>query len=152
MDTLQKERTLAYLQQHNVLTLATSGPEGLWAAAVFYVNVNFTLYFLSAPTSRHSQNIATQPAVAGTIQEDYRHWPDIKGVQLEGIAVRLQGEARLAAMRRYAAKFPVMANLQQAPAAIAQAFEQVAWYRLTPSRLYFIDNSRGFGHRDEIQL
>jgi len=27
----------------------------------------------------------------------------------------------------------------------------VRWYRLEPQRLYFIDNSRGFGHRDEIE-
>ena len=32
------EKTLAYLREHNVMTLATSGPQGLWAAAVFYVN------------------------------------------------------------------------------------------------------------------
>lgn len=32
-----------YLQTHNVMTLATTGPEDLWAAAVFYVNDGFPL-------------------------------------------------------------------------------------------------------------
>ncbi|MCP4360184.1 MAG: pyridoxamine 5'-phosphate oxidase, partial [Chloroflexi bacterium] len=73
------ERTLAYLRDHNVMTLATNGPEGLWAAAVFYVNVDFRLYFLSSPTTRHSLNIAARPAVAATIQEDYGDWLAIKG-------------------------------------------------------------------------
>jgi len=152
VDTSLKSRALDYLQRHNVLTLATSGATGVWAAAVFYVNDGFTFYFLSSPTSRHSRNIAAQAMVAGTIQEDYRDWPEIKGVQLEGIAVQLAGAARLEAMRRYAAKFPLVGNLDKAPAAVIAALNKVVWYRLTPSRLYFIDNSRGFGHRDEITL
>jgi hypothetical protein len=28
----------------------------------------------------------------------------------------------------------------------------VNWYRLRPERVYFIDNSKGFGQRDEIIL
>jgi hypothetical protein len=28
----------------------------------------------------------------------------------------------------------------------------VRWYRLVPERLCFIDNSRGFGHRDEFAI
>jgi hypothetical protein len=28
----------------------------------------------------------------------------------------------------------------------------LAGYRLEPTRVYFIDNARGFGHRDEIPL
>ncbi len=66
------DKALAYLRDHNVMTLATIGAQGLWAAAVFYVNDGFTLYFLSAPTSRHSLNIESQSTVAATIQEDYK--------------------------------------------------------------------------------
>jgi hypothetical protein len=28
----------------------------------------------------------------------------------------------------------------------------VRWFRLLPERVFFIDNSNGFGHRDEIDL
>jgi hypothetical protein len=28
----------------------------------------------------------------------------------------------------------------------------VRWFRLIPARVFFIDNSKGFGHRDEIDL
>lgn len=147
-----RQPVLDYLHRHNVLTLATHGPAGLWAAAVFYVNDGFTFYFLSSPDSRHGQNMAAQPHVAGTVQADTGEWAEIKGVQLEGEVTRLEGAARLAAIRRYGAKFPIVGNLEHAPAAIVAAFNKVAWYRLTPSRLYFVDNSRGFGHRDEIPL
>jgi len=147
-----REKALAYLQGHNVMTLATTGPEGLWAAAVFYVNEEFTLYFLSAPTTRHSRNIAAQPGVAVTIQEDYRDWPEIKGIQLEGKAERIEGAERAEAMARYGLKFPVVGNLAEAPAQIARAMSKVAWYKVVPERFYLIDNSLGLGHRDEVPL
>jgi hypothetical protein len=30
--------------------------------------------------------------------------------------------------------------------------DKVRWYEVAPDRLYFIDNSAGFGHRDAIEL
>ena len=35
-----------------VMTLATGGDQGPWAAALFYVHEGFTLYFLSSPAIR----------------------------------------------------------------------------------------------------
>ncbi len=147
-----RKKTLAYLQNHNVMTLATTGPKGLWAAAVFYVNDDFTLYFLSAPATRHSRNIAAHPGVAATVQEDYKDWPDIKGVQLEGQAQQIEGAERAAAIARYGLKFPIIKNLTQAPAEIAKAMSKIAWYKVVPERLYFIDNSLGLGRRDEVDF
>lgn len=147
-----KDRVLHYLDTHNVMTLATTGPEGVWAAAVFYVNQGFTFYFLSAPTSRHSRNIAARPAIAATIQEDYKTWPEIKGIQLAGEVHRLEGATKAAAIRLYGEKFPLVGDLAKAPAEIIKAMNKIAWYKLIPTQLYFIDNSRGFGHRDEVPL
>jgi len=147
-----QEKALAYLREHNVMTLATSGPQGLWAAAVFYVNDGFTLYFLSAPTSRHSLNVDAQPVVSATIQEDYRDWREIKGIQLEGEASRIEGAEQAAAIARYGSKFPIVGNLAQAPAEIAKAMSRIAWYKVVPARLYFIDNSLDLGHREEVPL
>ncbi|HJW57815.1 MAG TPA: pyridoxamine 5'-phosphate oxidase family protein [Burkholderiaceae bacterium] len=145
------ETVQRYLQEHHVATLATSG-EDLWAAAVFYVSDGYILYFLSSPASRHCRNLAHNPRVALTIQEDYADWPAIKGVQLEGIAVEIAGDEEAHARRLYGQKFPVVGKLAQAPAAIVKAMAKVRWYKIMPQRLYFIDNSTGFGHRDEIDL
>lgn len=152
MKTALRDKVLTYLHNHRVMTLATTGPQGLWAAAVFYVNDEFTLYFLSSPTSRHSLNITAHPGVAVTIQENYKDWPEIKGIQLEGKARRIEGVEQAEAIGRYGLKFPVVGNLKQAPVAIVKAMSQVAWYKVLPTRLYFIDNSLGFGHRDEVPL
>jgi uncharacterized protein len=144
-----KQEVLDYLASHHVMTLATTGPAGLWAAAVFYVNEGFTLSFLSAGHTRHAQNIAAQPRTAVTIQEDYTDWAAIQGIQLEGITTQLSGAARTSAIAQYQAKFPFLA---EAPPPIQQALLKVNWYQLVPDRLYFIDNRKGFGHRDEIRL
>jgi uncharacterized protein YhbP (UPF0306 family) len=145
-----QEKAVAYLETHNVMTLATHGPDGLWAAAVFYASDGFKLHFLSARSTRHARNIAANPHVAATIQEDYRDWLAIQGVQLEGECQQLDGESRSAAIERYIAKFPIIGP--DAPPQIAQALDKVAWYTLTPDRLFFIDNSVGLGHRDRIPL
>ena len=144
-----RQLALTYLQTHQVLTLATMGVEGVWASAVFYASVVFDFYFLSAAHTRHAQNMVTNTHVAGTIQEDYRDWPAIKGIQLEGDVVLLTGEQRASAEALYSQRYPF---IQQANPQIRAGLAKVNWYRLQPTRLYFIDNSIRLGHRDEIGL
>jgi hypothetical protein len=147
-----RQRVMAYLREHHVMTLATHGSAGVWAAAVFYVNDGFNLLFLSSPTSRHCRNLAESARVSATIQQDYADWPEIKGVQLEGTASEIGGEREKQARHIYGEKFPVIRGLAQGPVAIAKAMDKVRWYEVVTDRLYFIDNSAGFGHRDAIEL
>jgi len=145
------DEVLAYLADHHVMTLATHGPEGPWAAAVFYVSEGFNLTFLSSPSTRHAGDLETDAHCAAAIHENYEDWPQIKGVQLEGQVRRLSGTDRAKAIGRYAKRFPVM-RPKSAPAFLQAALARVAWYELTTDRCFFIDNSKGFGHRDEITL
>lgn len=144
------ERVLAYLHAHPVMTLATQGPAGPWAAAVFYASDGFTLYFLSAPSTRHATELAAHARVAATIQDACTDWATIRGIQLEGEARELHGEQAERARAIYAAKFPEIGNADQAPAPIAAAFAKIRWYRIVPDRLYFVDNLVRFGHRDQV--
>ncbi len=140
-------RALAYVAGHHVMTLATNGPLGLWAAAVFYAHDDFHFIFLSAGRTRHAQNMAAVSEVAATIQADYRDWPAIQGIQLEGTVEQLHGVRRAAAVARYVARYHFLA---QPVATLEAALQRVNWYELRPRRLYFVDNTLGFGHRDEI--
>jgi hypothetical protein len=146
------EPVSTYLEHHRVVTLATCGPDGPWAAAVFYVSVGSTLYFLSSPSSRHCRNLALDSRCAATVQEDYGDWTQIKGIQLEGQASEVHGDEAVLARQRYADKFPLVGRLASAPAVIVAAFARVHWYRLQPRHMHFIDNSRGFGHRERVDL
>jgi len=151
-DAQLASRVAQHLQRLHVATLATVGPDGPWAAAVFYVHDGWDLYFLSSPTSRHALNLAHEARVAATIQADHADWPGIQGVQLEGTVRPLAGDGEARARDLYGQKFPLVGKLAQAPAAIVRALAKVHWYRLRTSRLFFIDNTRGFGHREELAL
>lgn len=145
-----RERALALLQDHHVMTLATHDGQWPWAAAVFYAHEGLDLVFLSKPQTRHARNLAQDPRCAVTIQRDYSDWPQIKGLQAEGRCSELQGEERTRAIACYGERFPLVARAGGAPLAIARALSLVAWYRFRPERLYLIDNTLGFGHRDEL--
>lgn len=145
-----RQRALAYLRDHNVMTLATVGEKGLWAAAVFYASDGLDLYFLSAAGTRHGLNIGAACDVAATVQDDIREWRDIKGVQLEGRATRLEGAEEAAGLECYERKFPFVRAWRSGPLELIAALKRVSWYRVVPSRLYLIDNSLGFGHRDRV--
>lgn len=144
-----RQAALEYLESHHVMTLATCGEKAPWAAAVFYASEGFNLVFLSAGHTRHIQDLKHRPRVAAAIQEDYRDWLKIKGIQLEGTVRQLDGHQRQEAIDLYGTKFTFIAS---AGSLIQAALKRIDWYLLEPDRLYFVDNSRGFGHRDEIVL
>ncbi len=144
-----RRSALAYLEEHRVMTLATTSSQGPWAAAVFYASREFDLYFLSAKQTRHTKDLTLDPRVAAAIQEDYRDWPDIKGIQLEGVVNKLTGKECRYGWSLYQDKFPFIVS---AGAQIQSALRRVNWFRLRPDRLYFIDNSLGLGHRDSVDI
>lgn len=147
-----QQKVEEYLHAHHVATLATMAADGPWAAAVFYVNDGHTLYFLSSPNSRHCRNLEKDARAAATVQAGYSDWKQIKGVQLEGRVRLLAAEEEERTRQLYAKKFPLIGKFGQMPAAIASALARVRWYSLVPARLFLIDNSVHFGHRDEIIL
>lgn len=143
------DEAAAFLHAHHVLTLATQGPEGPWAAALFYAVEGDDLLFLSTPFSRHGRDLARDPRCAATIQGQEQDWRSIRGLQIEGYASALEGAERERARRVYGERFAFVRQ-GSAPAAIAQALARVQWYRLRMERLLFIDNSRGLGRRQEF--
>lgn len=137
----------AFLGERYTLTLATIGPDGHpQAADVYYAETDdLILYFISIPGSRHATNIARDPHVAATIHADTTRWRDIRGVQLEGICLRVTGVERARAWALYTAKYPFVV----ADAALARAVQKVSLYRITPRWLHWIDNASGLGHNLE---
>ena len=152
MNESVRDRVLRYFCGHNVMTLATMGSGGPWAAAVFYVNDGFTLNFLSAVHTRHASNMASNSGVAATVQEDYGNWRDIKGIQLEGHVTRLLGRESSEAKLRFETKFFFTRNRDKVQPEWQRALEKVTWYVLIPEKMFFIDNSVEFGHREEVSL
>src|SRR5919108_74639 len=148
-----KRQIVSYLESHNTMTLGTCLDEVPWAATVFYASDGFKLYFFSVPDSRHCQNLAANPRVAVTIQEDYKNWQEIKGIQLEGRVALIDSLTEKAkTMAVYARKYPDVIKLFTNPSSgvFYQAFLKVKFYRVTPERIFYIDNLQGFGKRQEL--
>jgi len=152
MSDALKQEVLDYLRGHNTMTLATCASDVPWASTVFYASDDLRLYFLSAPESRHCQNLSGNSRVGVTIQEDYKDWREIKGVQLEG-NVKLVDSVieRAEAMAIYARKYPEVVKLFTSPdsGVLSKAFLKVKFYCVTPTKIFFINNAQGFGKRQE---
>lgn len=154
-----REEVESYLRGHNTMTLASASEGRPWAATVFYVHRGFELYYLSDPDSRHSRELVASPYVAATITEDYRDWRRIKGIQLEGIAQEVTGRReRALALVAYAVKFPFVAAFFPAGGwslsrmRIGGRPVSVRLYKVVPHRLLYLDNEKGFHHREELAL
>jgi len=150
-----KQQVLDYLESHNTMTLATSAGDVPWAATVFYASDKLRLYFFSAPDSRHCQNLAANARVAVTIQEDYKDWRQIKGIQLEGRVILVDGVLEKSkAMAIYARKYADIIKLFTDPGSgvFYKAFLKVKFYCVEPERVFYIDNEQGFGQRQELPV
>jgi uncharacterized protein len=154
-----RNRIHAFLAEHNTMTLATTNADNApQAAAVFYAaDEALNLVFVSSPNSRHSQNLAQRPHVAVTIQSDNQAWQVIQGLQIEGTAHMIEGAADLArAVRVYAGRFEFLRGLlggdTSGPAGLRGPLASSRFYVLRPTWIRLIDNTQGFGHKEELRL
>ena len=147
-----RERVLALLGEHHVMTLSTIGADGPWAAAVFYAHEDLRLYFLSSPTSRHAENLARDARAAATIQRDYDDWPGIRGLQLAGTVreVAREDEARVRAL--YQSRYPLIGGGAGMPRKLLEALDKIRWYEFVPKDIHLIDNTLGFAHREHLPV
>ena len=86
--------------------------------------------------------------MSASIQQDYSEWQDIKGIQLEGVVSMVADLDRARVIDLFAQKFSVTGD--QAPPEIAKAIDKVQWFYLNVRKLFFVDNSKGLGNREEI--
>lgn len=152
-----RPRLLAFLTAHSTMALATIGPtREPQVAPVFYAaDADLNLVFLSSPDSRHSQNLDREPRVAAAIYADGQAWQSIQGLQIEGTARPVEGmRASARAARIFAVRFDFLKNLLADDAAglpleLRGPVASSRFYSLKPAWIRLVDNSLGFGHREE---
>jgi hypothetical protein len=146
------------LAAHNTLTLATIRDGAAWAASVFYASDgDFNLYFVSDHRTRHAQDMVANPGVALAINADVDNWNDVRGLQIEGQAAKVEGVERAKALALYLGKFLSVRALFETPKSadeqtIARRLKNTDFWRVTPRLIRLIDNGRGFGFRIELRL
>lgn len=145
-----KARIQEFLADHTTLTLATVARDGRpQAAPLFFAEMeDLSLVFISERKTRHSHNIGRDSRVAATIYADGQDWHSIRGIQLEGICTALSGSAAQAARTVYLAKYSFIGQNKL----LAMMLKLVTFYKITPIWIRLVDNSRGFGHKEEMQF
>jgi uncharacterized protein len=139
-----------FLRRHNVMNLAYQDAEGPGACAVWFsVDEELSCYFLAATSTRHGAALHSGGQIAFTVQKDEQHWLSIQGVQGTGWCAPIEPEQRERAWQTYSGRFPFV--LQQFPSIAAALLRMTLWV-VTPHWLRLIDNTKGFGHKEELLL
>ena len=141
-----KKKISDFLARHYYLRLGTvtaaCTPQ---VHTVGYVAEDCLVYFITDKKSRKAENIYRNPAVSYAVDENYEDLLAIQGVQMEGRASQVTGEAE--AKRLLGLIMQKFSGMGQIP-----ANPNLVFFRIEPSRGYFLDNSISFGHRDMVEF
>ncbi len=143
----------SFLAAHHVMSLATYGAAGAHATNLFYACDGLALIWVSEPDAQHSREIEADPRVAATVAPDYSDFAAIRGVQIAGVARRiLAADERMRHLAQLEARYPFLRQLAAGPLKLREAFARTAVYRLQPARIVLIDNTKGFGHKETLEI
>lgn len=102
------KRIIDFIQEHHVLTLATSNNNIPYCANCFYVylpNEN-VFVFTSDNNTKHIQDALQQPNVGGSVVLETNVVGKIQGIQFNGVLEKPVGETNSKAKKAYLKRFP----------------------------------------------
>ena len=108
------QQIIDFINEHHLLTLATSQNNLPYCCNVFYVydSLNNQLIFSSDTKTKHAQDFIANPNVAGSIALETKEISKIQGVQLLGPIQELKtGELEIA-KEQYLKAFPYAENME----------------------------------------
>jgi len=140
-----KEQIVNYISKRKFLTLATSTTKGEpLTHPIAYVNIDDTVYFITAKQTRKYINIKNNPNVAYSVYDPTEHLDEVISVQMEGIATPVTEKKETERINQMLKiKFPTMSYLMKDSDNII--------IKISPKSCYFMDYSRGFGYRDIVK-
>ena len=108
------QQIIDFINEHHLLTLATSQNNIPYCCNVFYVydEVSNQLIFSSVTKTKHAQNFIANPNVAGSIALETKEISKIQGVQLLGTIQELKAEELKIAKEQYLKAFPYAENME----------------------------------------
>ncbi len=128
-----ERKIIKFIERHHVMTLATSGEQGLYCANAFFAFDPDTqaLIFATDPSTRHGAEMIQNPNVAASIVLETKVVGRIQGAQITGV-VR---EATPQDKTLYVKRFPYTMTLE------------LTLWRLEINHLKLTDNTLGFGKK-----
>jgi hypothetical protein len=150
MDESMRQKILALLDGHRIMTIATLRPDG-WpqATTVGYVNEGLTLWFLCGLQSQKARNIALDNRVSITVDHDT---PDLMAITGLSMAARAHRVTERAEAEKVIGMLPL--KYPDAPPSTAQMKmpgpDDVALFRVVPEIVSVLDYTKGFAHTDLV--
>jgi hypothetical protein len=152
-----KNLAVRLIEEQRTMTLATAGPQGPWAAPIYYTFLKSTFYFFSDPSSRHIGESLESRQASAAIFAQASSWQDIRGLQMSGVVQAVSvGPTAIKAVSSYLRKFPFTKEFFEPgdlidPNAFSKRF-RVRLYRFKPDLVYYLDNSIKFGFRERVNF
>jgi uncharacterized protein YhbP (UPF0306 family) len=134
-----------------VMSLAVTCNGAAWSAPVYYLFDDKQFYFFSNPKSSHIQGGEDKMSAASIFKDD----DDIKnleGIQMSGNIIKSKLNRRAIFMaKKYCSHFKISCSTGDILDFFASKFH-ASLYRFEPQLVYYMDNSRGFGSREIVEL
>ena len=108
------QQIIHFLNEHHLLTLATSQNNKPYCCNLFYVydQVSNQLIFSTETKTKHAQDFITNTNVAGSVALETKNVSEIQGVQLLGTIEELKGKRLKIAKEQYIKAFSYAANME----------------------------------------
>jgi nitroimidazol reductase NimA-like FMN-containing flavoprotein (pyridoxamine 5'-phosphate oxidase superfamily) len=142
-----KEEIIDYLSKRKFLTLATMTEKNEpLTHALAYVNKGDTIYFSTGKETRKFKNIQKNPNVAYSVFDLTEHLDEARSVQMEGAASIVSDKKEIdEVVKLLKKKFPSAFIVD-----LTKDYETVV-IKISPKACYYIDYTKGFGHRAKIK-
>lgn len=132
-----KKLITEYLSEARLMQVSTAkGNQPCTCSVYFAFDTDLTLYWISTPQRRHSEEIEANGKVAGTIVLPHTPGQKVRGVQFQGIGKRATGEEMQKAMDAYATRMGMSAERKQR---ILDGKDNHAAYMIKPSSFVLFD-------------
>ncbi len=134
-----------------VMSIAVGNNGKAWSAPVYYLFDNKGFYFFSNPKSRHIK-LSENGLSAASIFQDDANIKNLAGIQMSGVILKSPLNVRsVLVAKKYCAHFKISGNDVDILGFFASKFH-ASLYCFEPQIVYYMDNSKGFGSREEVAL
>lgn len=127
-----------YLKEARLIQIATAKENQPWVCTVYFAyDDSLSLYWISTPERRHSQEIADNEKVAGAIVLPYTPGDKVRGLQFQGTAkVLTTSKEQHDGMDAYASR---MGMNQDRKKKILEGKDNHRSYKITPTLFVLFD-------------
>lgn len=144
----------AILDENSFMTLATADADGVpWATPVWFATEDYrSLYWVSAPNSQHSRNVAVRPDVTVVVFDSRQRPGTVQAVYMTTMAAEVTDEADVARGMGIFSRAAVREGLGEWGVSRVSGGARLRLYRATVVGHYILDPEAATDTRLRVML